>query len=135
MRVSVYRKAHFNAAHRLYNPAWTEEKNAQIFGKCNNPHFHGHNYELEVKITGEVNPDTGYLYDLGILAELIKTQVEDRLDHKNLNVEVPEFATLIPTAEHICYVIYHYLRPHIAVEYDIMVTLWETPRNYVSYPA
>lgn len=135
MRISVFRKAHFNAAHRLHNNKWSEEKNKEVFGLCNNPLYHGHNYDLEVKLTGEVNPDTGYLYDLKILKDIIKTHIEDHLDHKNLNLEVPEFKDLIPTAENICYVIHSILRKHIEPEYDITVTLWETPRNYVQYPA
>jgi len=135
MRVSVYRKAHFNAAHRIYNPKWSDEKNLEIFGSCANPHYHGHNYDLEVKLTGEVNPETGYVYDLKHLKEIIKTQIEDRLDHKNLNIEVEEFKDLVPTAEHICYVIYGILRKHIDAAYDIQVRLFETPRNFVEYPA
>ncbi len=135
MRLSVYRRAHFNAAHRVFNPRWSDEKNAETFGKCSNPNFHGHNYEMEVKITGEVDPDTGYVYDLGKLKELIRTEVEERLDHKNLNVEVAEFANLIPTAEHICYVIYQLLRDKIDARYDLQIKLWETPRNYVKFPA
>lgn len=134
MRISVFRKAHFNAAHRLYNPKWTDEKNAAIFGKCSNPHYHGHNYEMEVKLTGEVDPETGFLYDLGKLKELIKTQIEDRFDHKNLNIEVPEFKNLNPTAEHICFVIYNILREHLPEELELKVRLWETVRNYVEYP-
>jgi 6-pyruvoyltetrahydropterin/6-carboxytetrahydropterin synthase len=134
MKISVYRKAHFNAAHRLFNPKWDDQKNFEVFGMCSNPHYHGHNYEVEVKITGEVNPDTGYCYDLGKLANLIKIHVENRYDHRNLNVECEEFKTLIPTAEHICYMIYEHLRPHIELEYDLNIKLWETPRNYVSYP-
>ena len=135
MRISAFRKAHFNAAHRLHNDAWSDEKNKEVFGLCNNPLYHGHNYDLEVKVTGEVDPDTGYLYDLKVLKEIIKEHVEKKLDHKNLNLEVPEFKELNPTAENICYVIYQILREHIEEEYDITVTLWETPRNYVQYPA
>ncbi len=135
MRISVYRKAHFNAAHRLFNPKWSDEKNQEIFGKCNNPHYHGHNYELEVRLSGEVDPDTGYLFDLGILSDIIKEKIEDRYDHKNLNLEVPEFKEKIPTAEHICYEIYKILRGCIDKEYDLGIKLWETPRNYVEYPA
>ncbi len=134
MRVSVYRRAHFNAAHRLFNPKWDDTKNKEVFGLCSNINYHGHNYELEVKITGEVDSDTGYCYDLGKLASLIKSEVEDRFDHKNLNLDCPEFADLIPTAEHICYVIHNLLRAKIEQEYDLHITLWETPRNYVSYP-
>lgn len=135
MRVSVYRRAHFNAAHRLHNPAWSGEKNKEVFGLCNNDNYHGHNYELEVKLTGEVNPDTGYVYDMGQLAELIKTEVEARFDHKNLNLDTAEFMTLIPSAEHISYVIYEILRAKIDNSYDLSIKLWETPRNYVKYPA
>lgn len=135
MRASVYRKAHFNAAHRIYNPAWTNEKNVEVFGACANPHYHGHNYEMEVKLTGEVNPETGYVYDLKDLKDIIKIHIEDKLDHKNLNVEVEEFKNLIPTAEHICYVIYTLLRKQIASDVDIQVRLYETPRNFVEYPA
>ncbi|MBK8670236.1 MAG: 6-carboxytetrahydropterin synthase [Saprospiraceae bacterium] len=135
MRVSVYRRAHFNAAHRLHNPDWSAEKNKEVFGLCNNDNYHGHNYELEVKLTGEVNPDTGYVYDMGQLAELIKTEVEARFDHKNLNLDTVEFMTLIPSAEHISYVIYEILRAKIDNSYDLSIKLWETPRNYVKYPA
>jgi 6-pyruvoyltetrahydropterin/6-carboxytetrahydropterin synthase len=135
MKIAVYRKAHFNAAHRLFNPSWTDEKNEAVFGLCSNPHYHGHNYELEVKLTGEVDPETGYLYDLGKLKDIIKAKIEKKFDHKNLNIEVEEFSTLNPTAEHICYVIYQILRHEIEEKYDLEVKLWETPRNYVSYPA
>lgn len=135
MRISVFRKAHFNAAHRLYNPKWSDEKNTAIFGKCSNPHYHGHNYEMEVKLTGEVDPETGFLYDLGILKKLIKTEIEERFDHKNLNIELPEFKELNPTAEHICFVIYGILRAHLPKELDLKIRLWETARNYVEYPA
>ena len=125
MRTSVYRRAHFNAAHRLHNPAWSDEKNTAIFGLCNNTHYHGHNYEMEVKLSGEVDPETGYLIDLKILKDLIRNKIEKRFDHKNLNLDTEEFRELIPTAEHICYVIRSILRSH----------LYETPRNYVEYPA
>ncbi|MDF1694745.1 MAG: 6-carboxytetrahydropterin synthase [Saprospiraceae bacterium] len=135
MRISAFRKAHFNAAHRLHNNTWSDEKNKEVFGLCNNPLYHGHNYDLEVKLTGEVDPDTGYLYDLKVLKDIIKEYVEKKLDHKNLNLEVPEFKNLNPTAENICFVIYNILREHIEDRFDIRVTLWETPRNYVQYPA
>lgn len=135
MRVSVYRRAHFNAAHRLFNPNWSDEKNSKVFGLCNNPNYHGHNYDLEVKLTGEVDPDTGYVYDMKILADLIKSEIEDRFDHKNLNLDTVEFKELIPSAEHIAYVIYNLLRARIEDSYDISIKLWETPRNYVKYPA
>ncbi len=135
MRVSVYRRAHFNAAHRLNNPAWDAETNKEVFGVCNNDNFHGHNYELEVKLTGEVNPDTGYVYDMKDLSDLIKEEVENRFDHKNLNLDTEEFKNLNPTAEHIAYVIYNILRDKISMEFDISIRLWETPRNSVEYPA
>lgn len=135
MRISVYRLAHFNAAHRLHNPSWADDKNTATFGKCNNPYYHGHNYELEVRVTGEVDPDTGYLIDLKILADVIKDQIENRFDHKNLNLETEEFKDLNPTAEHICYVIHGILVEHLDDKYEIGVRLWETPRNYVEYPA
>ncbi len=135
MKLRVNRKAHFNAAHRLHNPAWSDEQNQKVFGKCSNPYYHGHNYELLVSLTGEVDPDTGYVADLGELADLIRREVEERLDHKNLNEEVPEFASLNPTAENIAIVIYNYLRPHIGGQLELKVTLYETPRNFVEYPA
>jgi len=135
MRVSVYRKAHFNAAHRIFNSKWSDEKNLEIFGSCANPYYHGHNYDIEVKLTGEVNPETGYVYDLKHLKELIKTEIEDRFDHKNLNEETEEFKNLIPTAEHICYTIYKLLRAKIEDQYDLQIRLFETPRNFVEYPA
>ena len=134
MRIAVFRKAHFNAAHRLYNPAWSFEKNEEVFGKCNNPNYHGHNYELEVKVVGEVDPETGYLIDLKILKELIYENVEKRFDHKNLNLDTEEFKTLNPTAENICYVIWNILREKLDARYDLTVRLYETPRNYVEYP-
>ncbi|MFM8448609.1 MAG: 6-pyruvoyl trahydropterin synthase family protein [Haliscomenobacter sp.] len=135
MRVSVFRKAHFNAAHRLHNPAWTDEKNREVFGLCNNPNFHGHNYELEVKVSGEVDPETGYLLDMKVLSELIKIHVEQRFDHKNLNLDTEEFRILNPTAEHICYVIWNILRAQLEPRYDLAIRLYETPRNFVEYPA
>lgn len=135
MRVSVFRKAHFNAAHRIYNPKWTDEKNTEIFGKCANPKYHGHNYELEVKVTGEVDPETGYLMDLKELKDIIKEEVEDRMDHKNLNEEVEAFKNLIPTAEHITYVIYTLIRARLDDEKELQIRLYETPRNFVEYPA
>lgn len=135
MRISVFRKAHFNAAHRLHNPAWDDAKNAAVFGLCNNAHYHGHNYELEVKVTGEVDPETGYLIDLKILKDMIKEEVEHRFDHKNLNLDTEEFKTLNPTAENICYVIWQLLRAKLDDRYELGVRLYETPRNYVEYPA
>jgi 6-pyruvoyltetrahydropterin/6-carboxytetrahydropterin synthase len=135
MRISVYRKAHFNAAHRLFNPKWPHEKNEAVFGKCNNPKYHGHNYEIEVRVSGEVNPETGYLIDLKELKDVIFEQIEERFDHKNLNEETEEFKHLNPTAENICFTIHQILTHHLDDRYDIGVRLWETPRNYVEYPA
>ena len=134
MKVAVFRKAHFNAAHRLHNPKWTDEKNRTVFGLCNNPNYHGHNYELEVQLTGEIDPETGYVYDLGKLSNIIKTQVENRFDHKNLNLDCAEFKDLNPTAENIVVVIWQILRGQIEKNYDIKVRLYETPRNFVEYP-
>ena len=132
-RITGYRKAHFNAAHRLYKPNWSDEKNSEVFGKCNNPYFHGHNYEIIVAVTGEIDPDTGYVFDLGILKNLIRTEIEDAFDHKNLNIEVPEFKTLNPTAENMVVVIYDKLKRKINDSLELEVTLYETPRNFVSY--
>ena len=133
MKVTVSRKAHFNAAHRLYRKEWSDKKNSSIFGKCSNPHYHGHNYELIVHVTGLVDPNTGYVIDMKILKDLIKSEVEDKMDHKNLNEEVPEFIEMIPTAENIAIVIYNKLKPHLNSKHSLEVTLYETPRNFVSY--
>ena len=133
MKVTVSRKAHFNAAHRLYREDWSYDKNNAIFGKCNNPNFHGHNYELIVSVTGEIDPETGYVIDMKILKDIIKSNIEDVFDHKNLNIEVPEFKTLNPTAENIVVVIYDKLKHKIKDSLDLEVTLYETPRNFVSY--
>jgi 6-pyruvoyltetrahydropterin/6-carboxytetrahydropterin synthase len=135
MRIAVFRKAHFNAAHRLFNPAWSDQQNAEIFGLCSNPHFHGHNYELEVKVVGDIDPQTGFLIDLKVLKDLIYEHVEQRYDHKNLNVEVPEFKNLNPTVENICFMIWTNLRAHLHPRYELTVRLYETPRNYCEYPA
>ncbi|MBK6623069.1 MAG: 6-carboxytetrahydropterin synthase [Saprospirales bacterium] len=135
MRISVFRKAHFNAAHRLHHPGWSEEKNRQVFGLCNNPNYHVHNYELEVKVSGEVDPETGFLIDLNLLKDLIFEEIEQRLDHKNLNLDVEEFKNLNPTAENICFVIWNILRARLDGRYDLAVRLYEPPRNYVEYPA
>ncbi|MFN7115513.1 MAG: 6-pyruvoyl trahydropterin synthase family protein [Saprospiraceae bacterium] len=135
MRIAVFRRAHFNAAHRLHNPRWSDEKNQEVFGLCNNPNYHGHNYELEVKVVGEVDPETGYLLDLGWLKRLIEEEVEHRFDHKNLNLDVPEFKNLNPSAENICYVIWQKLRAKLDEQYELQVRLYETPRNFVEYPA
>ena len=133
MKVKVSRKAHFNAAHRLYRPDWSFEKNETVFGKCNNPNFHGHNYELIVSVYGEVDQETGFVVDVKILKDLIKKEIENTFDHKNLNLEVPEFEALNPTAENIAVVIWNKLRPHIDKEKELEVILYETPRNFVSY--
>lgn len=135
MKVAVFRKEHFNAAHRLHNPDWTEEKNTAVFGKCNNPSFHGHNYELIVKVVGEPDPDTGYVCDMKILSDLIKEHVTDRFDHKNLNLDVPEFKELNPTAENIAVVIYNILRAKVDEKLELKIRLYETERNFVEYPA
>ncbi len=133
MKVTVSRKAHFNAAHRLYRKDWSFEKNDSVFGKCNNENFHGHNYELIVSVTGEINPETGYVMDIKDLKDLIFVEIEEKFDHKNLNVDVPEFKDLNPTAENIAVVIWNKLRPHIEKSKDLEVVLYETPRNFVSY--
>ena len=133
-KVSVYRREHFNAAHRLHNPAWDEQKNNTVFGKCNNPNFHGHNYELDIKITGVPATDTGFVIDLKYLSDLVKEVVLEKLDHKNLNIDVPQFAHLNPTAENIAIVIYDMLRNRIDQQLDLQIRLYETPRNYVEYP-
>ena len=133
MRVKVSRKAHFNAAHRLYNPQWDFDQNQDVFGLCNNPNYHGHNYELIVSVTGDIDPVTGYVMDMKVLKDLIKAEVEEAFDHKNLNVEVPEFKTLNPTAENIAVVIYNKLKPHLDSSQELEVVLYDTPRNYVTY--
>ncbi|MBU7570587.1 MAG: 6-carboxytetrahydropterin synthase [Flavobacterium sp.] len=133
MRVTVSRKAHFNAAHRLYRKDWSDEKNDSVFGKCNNPNFHGHNYELIVSVTGKINPDTGYVIDIKDLADIILEEVERPFDHKNLNLDVPEFSDLNPTAENIAVVIWNKIRKRIDADKDLEVVLYETPRNFVSY--
>ncbi|MFN7540236.1 MAG: 6-pyruvoyl trahydropterin synthase family protein [Sediminibacterium sp.] len=133
-RVSVFRKEHFNSAHRLFNPAWSAEKNQAVFGLCNNENFHGHNYELIVKVTGPINPDTGYVIDLKNLSDMIRTSVIDRFDHKNLNLDTKEFAHLNPSAENIAVVIHDLLRPQLGEEYDLHIRLYETERNFVEYP-
>ena len=133
-KVAVFRKEHFNAAHRLHNPAWTAEKNNSVFGKCNNPNYHGHNYDLVVKITGLPEPGTGYVIDLKMLSGIIKDQVLIKFDHKNLNLDTREFKDLNPTAENIAIVIYNILREQIDPKLDIQIRLYETERNYVEYP-
>ena len=134
-RVAVIRREHFNAAHRLYRKNWTDEQNDSIFGKCSLPNYHGHNYELEIKVVGEVDPVTGYVLDLKLLSDLVNEKVLEKFDHKNLNVDTEEFKELNPTAENIAVVIYDLLRPHIKPEHDLFIRLFETPRNFVEYPA
>jgi 6-pyruvoyltetrahydropterin/6-carboxytetrahydropterin synthase len=133
-KVAVYRNEHFNAAHRLNVPDWSSAMNEAVFGKCNNANYHGHNYELTVKVTGVPDERTGYVVDLKILSDIIKAQVLDRFDHKNLNLDTVEFKQLNPTAENIAIVIYYLLRPHIDEKHDLQVRLYETPRNFVEYP-
>lgn len=133
-KVSVFRKEYFNAAHRLFNPAWDDTRNAAVFGKCSNPHFHGHNYELIVKITGEPDPVTGYVIDLKVLSDIIQEEVIERFDHRNLNEDCPEFRGLNPTAENIAIVIFGLLRKKIDPTLDMQVRLYETKKNFVEYP-
>jgi 6-pyruvoyltetrahydropterin/6-carboxytetrahydropterin synthase len=135
MKVKVTRKEHFNAAHRLYNPAWDDDKNDAVFGKCNNPHYHGHNYELLVSLTGEADPETGYVYDLKVLSDIIRDHVIAKLDHRNLNLDTPWFKELNPTAENIAIVIWKILREKIEPSLELKITLYETERNFVEYPA
>ncbi len=134
-KVAVFRKAHFNSAHRLHNPAWDDEKNRKIFGKCNNPNYHGHNYDLEVKVLGEIDPETGYVIDMKVLHDIIEMHVLKRFDHKNLNLDTEEFRGLNPTAENIAVVIWNILRNQLADRYDLHIRLYETERNFVEYPA
>ncbi|HUC83413.1 MAG TPA: 6-carboxytetrahydropterin synthase [Flavisolibacter sp.] len=134
-RVAVVRREHFNAAHRLYRKDWSDAQNDQTFGKCSLPNYHGHNYELEIKVIGEIDEATGYVMDLKLLSDLVSEHVLEKFDHRNLNVDVEEFKTLNPTAENIAVVIYNLLRPHIAEQNDLFIRLFETPRNYVEYPA
>ena len=133
MKVTVHRKAHFNAAHRLFRKDWSFEKNESVFGLCNNPNFHGHNYELIASVTGDIDPETGFVIDVKILKDIIKTEIEDAFDHKNLNVEVPEFQDLNPTAENIAVVIYNKIKPKLDSKFHLEITLYETPRNFVTY--
>ncbi|MEZ4793366.1 MAG: 6-carboxytetrahydropterin synthase [Gelidibacter sp.] len=133
MKVTVSRKAHFNAAHRLYRKDWSDKKNDAIFGKCNNPNFHGHNYEMVVSVTDEIDKETGYVIDIKTLKDIIKEEIEDVFDHKNLNLEVKEFKALNPTAENIVVVIYNKIKPRLKASSHLEVTLYETPRNFVTY--
>jgi len=134
-KVAVYRKEHFNAAHRLNNPGWDEATNKRVFGKCNNPSYHGHNYELIIKLSGEPDPATGYVYDLKLLSDVVKAEILERFDHKNLNLDTVEFKDLNPTAENIAVVIFNLLRAKIDNKFDLQVRLYETERNFVEYPA
>ena len=133
-KTAIVRREHFNSAHRLHNPMWSDEKNTAVFGKCNNPNYHGHNYDLEVKVIGIVNEDTGYVIDTKHLSDLIKEHVLNKFDHKNLNLDVEVFKTLNPTAENIAIVIYNILRPLIEENYELKIKLYETPRNFVEFP-
>jgi 6-pyruvoyltetrahydropterin/6-carboxytetrahydropterin synthase len=133
MKVSVYRKEHFNAAHQLHNPNWSDEKNEAIFGKCNNRNFHGHNYDLIVQLKGEIDPYTGYVFDMKILSDLIKDHVINKFDHKNLNLDTDEFKDLNPSAENIAVVIWNILREKIDRKFELIILLYETERNYVEY--
>ncbi len=133
-KVAVFRKEHFNAAHRLFNPSWDEERNNKIFGKCALPNYHGHNYELIVKVVGEPDTNTGYVMDMKELSDIIQREIIERFDHRNLNLDTKEFKNLNPTAENIAVVIYELLRPHIDTKLDMQIRLYETPRNFVEYP-
>ncbi len=133
-KVAVFRKEHFNAAHRLNNPNWSDEKNERVYGKCNNYNYHGHNYDLIVQVTGEIDPETGYVMDMKILSDLIKTAVLDKFDHKNLNLDTEEFKDLNPSAENIAIVIYDKLKSQINPQFDLKIRLYETERNFVEYP-
>ncbi len=132
--MAVFRKEHFNAAHRLNNPNWSDEKNERVYGKCNNYNYHGHNYDLIVQVTGEIDPETGYVMDMKVLSDLIKTEVLDKFDHKNLNLDTEEFKDLNPSAEHIAIVIYDKLIKKIDSSFDLKIRLYETERNFVEYP-
>jgi len=134
-KTSLIRVEHFNSAHRLNNPAWDEKTNREVFGKCNNPNYHGHNYVVEVKVTGYLNPKTGFVMDIKKLSELIEEVILDRFDHKNINLDVKEFEFLNPTAENIAFVIYSLLRDRLDSSLELKIKLYETPRNYVEYPA
>jgi 6-pyruvoyltetrahydropterin/6-carboxytetrahydropterin synthase len=135
MKIKVTRKEHFNAAHRLFNPQWSDEQNAEVFGKCSNPNYHGHNYEVLVSVTGEPDPHTGYVYDMKVLSDLIRDHVVRKFDHKNLNLDTEYFRDVNPTAENIAVVIWNILRDKIDASLDLKITLYETERNLVEYPA
>ena len=133
MKITICRREHFNAAHRIYRKEWSDEQNYQVFGKCANPNFHGHNYDLIVKLTGEPNPETGYVMDMKVLGDIVRTHVTDVYDHKNLNLDVADFADILPTAENIVVKIYDRLRPHLPQALELAITLYETERNFVEY--
>jgi 6-pyruvoyltetrahydropterin/6-carboxytetrahydropterin synthase len=134
-KTAITRKMHFNAAHRLYNKEWSDENNEDVFGKCNNPYYHGHNYELEIKVIGQINPLTGFVVDVKELKRIVNEKVIDHFDHKNLNLEVPDFQALNPTVENIAKIIYDKIIPELSEELELKITLYETPRNYAEYPA
>jgi 6-pyruvoyltetrahydropterin/6-carboxytetrahydropterin synthase len=134
-RVAVFRREHFNAAHRLYNSHWSDQQNNDIFGKCSLPHYHGHNYEMEIKVVGVPDENTGFVMDMKKLSDLVNEKVIERFDHKNLNLDTEEFKQLNPTAENIAIVIFNLLRPHIKADHELYIRLYETPRNFVEYPA
>lgn len=134
-KVTVCRKEHFNAAHRLHNPKWSDEQNKEVFGKCSLPNYHGHNYDLIVKVSGYPDPQTGYVYDMKKLKDIIRERVTSKFDHKNLNLDTEEFRKVNPTAENIAVVIWQLIRPHINEEHDLKIVLFETERNFVEYPA
>lgn len=133
-KVSVFRKEHFNAAHRLNNPNWSDEKNERVYGKCNNFNYHGHNYELIVQVTGEIDAETGYVIDMKVLSDIIKAEILDKFDHKNLNLDTEEFKDLNPSAENIAIVIYDKLKTKLNSNFDLKIRLYETERNFVEYP-
>lgn len=133
-KVAVYRREHFNAAHRLYNSSWSDDRNRDVFGKCALPHYHGHNYELEIKVVGEVDEQTGFVMDMKVLSDLVQEHIVEKFDHRNLNLDTEEFRELNPTAENIAIVIYRILRPYIAPPLELFIRLYETPRNFVDYP-
>lgn len=133
MKVTVHRRSHFNAAHRLHNPSWSASQNTEVFGKCNNPNYHGHNYGVTVSVRGDIDPETGYVIDMKVLKQLIRTHVEDSFDHKNLNLDTEEFKNINPTAENIAVVIWNKLRPHLGPELELKITLHETERNSADY--
>jgi 6-pyruvoyltetrahydropterin/6-carboxytetrahydropterin synthase len=131
MKTTICREAHFNAGHRMHNPNWSDQKNAEVFGICNSPNFHGHNFRVIVKLTGEINPETGFIMDMKVLAKIIKDEIESRFDHKNLNLDCPEFANTLASTENFAWIIYNILRPLLPKEHVLGLTLFETDKNYV----